>query len=329
MLTDEVVIKIKAGKGGDGCVSFRREKYIPKGGPDGGDGGDGGSIIFQSDNNTNTLTFYNTRKSFKAQSGHAGMGKKMHGKNGQDLVLKLPPGTKIYQIIGEKQSEIADLIKTNQEFLAARGGRGGWGNVHFSTATHQTPYEFNPGTLGEEKTLKLELQLIADVGLIGLPNAGKSTLLSRISSAKPKIANYPFTTLEPNLGVVRVDDEFSFTAADIPGLIEGASQGKGLGDKFLRHIKRTKVLVHLIDANSTSIESDYASIRKELEKFDPQLLKKPEIVVINKIDTTDQKTLKLSAKIKKLNPVFISAVSGKGIKELLYKIKEIIENGRA
>ncbi|MCL5794840.1 MAG: GTPase ObgE [Patescibacteria group bacterium] len=321
MLTDEVIIKIKAGRGGDGCVSFRREKYIPKGGPDGGDGGDGGSIYFQADNNANTLTFYNTRKFFKAQSGQGGMSKKCHGKNGEDLILKVPVGTIVYQI-GNTTYKIADLIKDNQRVLAARGGVGGWGNVHFATATHQTPYEFKPGTLGEEKTLKLELQMIADVGLIGMPNAGKSTLLSRISSAKPKIANYPFTTLEPNLGVVKVDNESSFIAADIPGLIEGASMGKGLGDKFLRHVKRTKLLVHLLDVNSQNILKDYKTIRLELKSFDPQLLRKEEIVVINKVDTINPKSVKIPATLKKLHPILVSAVSGYGINELLYAMKK-------
>lgn len=324
MLTDEVKIKVEAGKGGDGSASFRREKYVPKGGPDGGDGGDGGNIIFRVDGNQNTLTFFNTRKEFRSEDGENGGKKKLHGKNGQDLVLTVPPGTLIYGIYGKAERRLFDLTGSNQEVVVVRGGRGGWGNVHFATATHQTPHEFEPGKPGEKKTLRLELQMIADVGIIGLPNAGKSTLLARISQAKPKIANYPFTTLEPNLGVVNAGD-FSFVVADIPGLIKGASAGKGLGHKFLRHVKRTKILVHLIDANNSDPLRDYFEIRDELKDFSFDLIKKPEIVCITKVETiSEREQRKLYQKVAKLKPLFISSQTGRGINDLLFEIKKYL-----
>ena len=338
MFTDEVIIKIKAGKGGDGLVSFWREKFVPKGGPDGGDGGDGGDIIFKVDERVNTLSFFNTRKQFKAEDGEKGKKARCRGKNGRDLILRVPPGTIVYQILNSKIEtlnkskiqdskfkKVADLTKDGQKMVIARGGRGGWGNVHFATATHQTPKEAKPGQPGEEKILKLELQLIADVGIIGLPNSGKSTLLSRISAARPKIAEYPFTTLEPNLGVVRLGEDFSFVVADIPGLIKGASKGKGLGDKFLRHIKRTRLLVHLIDITSSDLVRDYKTIRSELKLFDPTLISKKEIIVLNKIDLLGEKKPFIPFVLKKLKPLMISAVSGKGIKTLLYEIKRILK----
>lgn len=329
MITDEVTIKVKAGKGGDGSASLRREKYIPKGGPDGGDGGNGGNIVFETDYNLNTLNYYATYKQFKAKNGENGGKKKCHGANADDLVLKVPLGTIIYEVVSDKQQEVSgeyekliDMTEKGQAFIAAKGGRGGWGNIHFATSTHQTPKEFNPGTPGQEKTLKLELQMIADVGLIGLPNAGKSTLISVISAARPKIANYPFTTLEPNLGVAKAPDGYDFVVADIPGLIAGASQGKGLGDKFLRHIKRTKMLVHLIDAASPDILADYKTIRKELELFDKSLAKKKEILVISKIDLLGQDKPKIPKTLQKLHPILISAATGAGIKDLLFEIKK-------
>ena len=335
MLTDEVTIKITAGKGGNGCVSFRREKYVPKGGPDGGDGGKGGNIILRANQSVNTLTFFNMKKEFKAENGAQGGKNQRTGADADNLILEVPPGTMIYKAQNVQNEDnidnekIADLTKEGDQFVAAKGGRGGWGNVHFATATHQTPREANPGLPGEEKTIKLELRLIADVGIIGLPNAGKSTLLSRISHARPKIADYPFTTLEPNLGVIRVDDEFSFIAADIPGLIEGASKGRGLGHKFLRHVKRTNSLVHLIDANSDDFVRDYKTIRNELKLFSPELAKKKEILCINKIETVSEeqlstKTKELKNKVKR-TPLLISAVTGKGIQELLYKIKKVLK----
>lgn len=322
MLTDEAQIKITAGKGGDGAVSFRHEKFVPKGGPDGGDGGKGGDVYFACSNNTHTLTDYSRKKEWSAENGEAGRSKKQTGKNGEDLELPVPPGT-IVKIDG---SLVHDFQKENDKLLMARGGRGGWGNVHFATATHQTPVYAKKGESGEELSLKLELKLIADIGLIGLPNSGKSTLLSRISNAKPKIADYPFTTLEPNLGAIKIHDK-EFVVADIPGLIEGASKGKGLGDKFLRHIERTTALVHLIDINSEHIIEDYVTIRKELGDWSQDLLNKDEIIVLNKADTLDEKSAKKIAGVifKELNKeiLLISAVSGQGVKELLNNLIKV------
>lgn len=320
MLIDEVVIKIKAGKGGDGVVSFWREKFVPKGGPDGGDGGKGGNIYFEVDPNSNTLFDYNRLKYFKAEDGQNGRRKKQKGKDGEDLILKVPQGT---IIADNKTGKILQDFKNPQgKILIAGGGKGGLGNVHFATAVHQVPREATPGTKSEEKTLKLELKLIAQVGIIGLPNTGKSTLLSKISKARPKIADYPFTTLVPNLGVVKIDD-FSFVAADIPGLIEGAAKGKGLGNRFLKHIERTKILVHLLDATSTDIKKNWQTVRGEMKNFSKELIKRPEILVISKIDAVPNLDIK---KLKfKTKPLLISAVTGRGIKELLYKIKKELE----
>jgi len=324
MLTDEATIKIKAGKGGDGAVSFRREKYVPKGGPDGGDGGDGGDIFLVCNPNVQTLTNYARKKEWLAKSGENGRSKRQTGKDGEDLELIVPPGTVVEEKQEGDKSEgeriIHDFIKEGDRLLIARGGRGGWGNTHFASATSQSPFFAKKGTQGEEKLLKLELKLIADVGIIGLPNSGKSTLLSRISNAKPKIADYPFTTLEPNLGVANFHGK-ELIFADIPGLITGASEGKGLGDKFLRHIERTKKLIHLIDINSSNLIEDYRIIRKELEQWSENLLRKEEIIVLNKIDTMLPKDSKKVAKefSKKIDkPVSaISAVSGQDINKLL------------
>lgn len=316
MITDEAEIHIRAGKGGDGAVSFRREKFVPRGGPDGGDGGQGGDVWIETSDNVHTLSEFARKKDWSAENGRNGESKKKQGKDGEDLELKVAVGT-IVQFEGKI---LHDFTKLGDRLLLARGGRGGWGNHHFATATRQAPAFAKKGETGEEKELKLELKLIADVGLIGLPNSGKSTLLSRISNARPKIADYPFTTLEPNLGVVRIgNNELIF--ADIPGLIEGASRGKGLGDKFLRHIERTKILVHLIDINSDHLKKDYETIHQELKDWNEELLKKEEIVVLTKGDTLDEKSAKMiaeifSGEIKK--PVLlISAVSGQGIDKFL------------
>jgi GTP-binding protein len=322
MFTDEATIRMKAGRGGDGAVSFRHEKYVPKGGPDGGDGGDGGEIFFVSSNETHTLSDYARKKDWQAQNGENGKSKRMKGKDGQDLVLAVPPGTLIRN---EANELIYDFTKVGEKILIARGGRGGWGNVHFKSATRQSPAFAKKGTEGEEKTLKLELKLIADLGIIGLPNCGKSTFLARVSSAKPKIADYPFTTLEPNLGVAKIYDK-QIILADIPGLIEKASEGKGLGDKFLRHIERTKILIHIIDINSLDLFRDYNIIRQELSKWSPELIRKKELVVLNKIDTINKNEAnkiadKLSAKINK-DVYPISAVSGENIDKLLEKISK-------
>lgn len=321
MFTDEAVIKIKSGKGGNGCISFRHEKYVPKGGPDGGDGGKGGDVYFVCDEAVHTLTDYARKKDWQAKNGEDGRSKKQTGKGADDLFLKFPPGTVVTEIReDEKENLTYDLTKIGDEIMLAKGGRGGWGNTHFATAVHQTPYFAHKGKPSIEKTFKLELKLIADIGLIGLPNSGKSTLLSHISNARPKIAAYPFTTLSPNLGVAKYHDQ-EFVIADIPGLIEGASAGKGLGDKFLRHVERTKGLIHLIDINSPSPENDYRIIRKELKDWNQALLKKKEIVVLNKADTYDKsETQKIAKKLKqdiKKDVIIISAVSGEGVDKVL------------
>lgn len=315
MLVDESTIDIQAGNGGDGAVSFRREKFIDKGGPDGGDGGRGGSVIFVSSTDINTLNDFARLKSFKAPSGQNGMGTKKYGAQGEDLFLKVPVGTLIFD--KDTNDLLFDFVKPNLEFVAARGGKGGLGNFHFRSSTNQTPREFEPGERGAKKRLRMELKFIADVGLIGLPNAGKSTLISVISNARPKIANYPFTTLEPNLGVVKFADK-TFVVCDIPGLIEGAAEGKGLGDKFLRHVSRTKVLVHLIDSTSEDYASDYKAVRQELEKFDKELLEKKEIIVLSKSELRQKETDGFKYDLE------ISAVTNKNIDKLLsYILKSL------
>lgn len=319
MFIDEVEIYVKAGNGGNGAVSFRREKYIPNGGPDGGDGGKGGDIIFEVDNRTHALSEFTRSQKFLAENGQNGMGKNMSGKNSSDLVLRVPAGTSIYQ----KDKLVADLTNENERFVFLHGGKGGWGNQHFATSIKQAPQWAKDGFRGESAKIRLELKTIADVGLIGLPNAGKSTLLSVLTNARPKIADYPFTTLEPNLGTY-VDKDSRIIFADIPGLIEGASQGKGLGDKFLKHVERTKILVHIIDANSDDVARDYKVIRQELKGFSKELVKKKEIVVLNKIEsiTPEQLASTMSSLKKiKLRPVAISAVAHQNLNTLISKIK--------
>lgn len=325
MLIDEVTIRIEAGKGGDGIASFRREKYIAKGGPDGGDGGRGGDVVFKVDQATHGLAEFASRKVFAAKNGQPGMGKKKSGKGADTLVIGVPPGTVVHQEIDGVEAVIADLRELGEEFVVAKGGKGGIGNVHFASSTNQTPLEFTVGEPGEEKTLRLELRLIADVGLIGVPNAGKSTFLARVSAARPKIADYPFTTLEPNLGVADVDG-YRFVLADIPGLIEGAAEGKGLGHEFLKHILRTKLIVHLI----SSIEPDplqaYKTVRAELAAYDPELKAMPELVVISKMELISEKEQHtLGETFKKHNPIFISSATGQGVNDLLYAIKQHLE----
>jgi GTP-binding protein len=329
MITDETTIDIKAGNGGDGHVSFRREKYVPKGGPDGGDGGHGGDVYFIPNQSLNTLTNFANKKSFHAEDGHPGGVNMRSGRSGEDLVLEVPPGTEVYDVLtGVK---IADILTDASQLRIAKGGRGGWGNVHFKSSTNQAPLEFNPGEPGDHKELRLELKMIADVGLIGFPNAGKSTLLAHISKATPKIADYPFTTLEPNLGVANFYDN-SIVFADIPGLIEGASVGKGLGHKFLKHIERTKILVHMIDINEPDLLKAYKTIRAELDDYSQKLADKKEIIVLNKIDTlpADEVDKKVKEFKKALKGVIsneveksstpdilpISAVSGLGLNDL-------------
>ena len=332
MFADRAKIIIKSGKGGDGHDSFRREKYVPNGGPDGGDGGKGGDIIFQVDKGLNTLTDYRHRRKFAAEPGQEGGKKNCHGRNGQDLILKVPEGT----IIKDAQSGkvIADMSGDNQRMIVLKGGRGGLGNQHFATATMQAPKYAQPGQEAIEIEVALELKVIADVGLVGFPNVGKSTFLSRVTNAQPKIANYHFTTLQPNLGVVDMEEGFGFVIADIPGLIEGASEGIGLGHEFLRHIERTKVMIHIVDAAGTEGRdpiSDIKAINKELEAYNPDLLKKPQVIAANKIDAIYEgendiiSSLRNEFEEKEGIRVFpISAVSGKGLKELLYHVKELL-----
>jgi len=321
LFIDEVKIKVTAGSGGNGCVSFRREKYIPFGGPDGGDGGKGGDCLIIADTNLNTLYHLRRKKQLKAIAGKNGQGNNKHGKNGKDLIVNVPLGT---EVIDLKENEIIfELIKPDQKEVAAQGGRGGKGNARFATSTNQVPRTATPGKKGEEKTLLLKLKLLADIGIIGYPNAGKSTLLASLTSSHPKIAPYPFTTLIPNLGQIKTDEFKLFVLADIPGLIPGAHQGKGLGDKFLRHIERTKILVHLIDGSLGVHEAilRYKKINEELKLYNPALLDKPQILVANKIDLDEAKDnfkeLKetISAKI-----IPISALTGEGIKELTGEI---------
>jgi GTPase len=330
MFVDQVKIYVKAGDGGKGCVSFRREKFIPKGGPDGGDGGDGGSIIIQGNNNLNTLLDLRYQQHYKAKKGSPGLGSNKHGKNGNDLTIQVPVGTLISN--WETSDILHDITKDQESVLVVRGGKGGRGNPRFKSSTHQTPRFAEDGTEGEELWLQLELKLLADVGLVGKPNTGKSTLISKISSSRPKIAEYPFTTLKPNLGVVKVSDFKSFVAADIPGLIKGAHQGKGLGIQFLRHIERTKILLHLIDVTTKKEDmvKDFEMINEELYNFDEKLSLKPQIIVFNKIDLIqDMKKIEedyQSYFVKKgLPSCFISAVQGEGIKSLIIKIVGILE----
>src|SRR3954465_8362166 len=285
MFVDEATLHVKAGDGGAGCVSFRREKYIPKGGPDGGDGGNGGSVVFVAHPKKKTLLDFTGKHHWRAPKGQAGMGKKMYGKGGEDLVILVPPGTMVFD--RDKQLLIADLNVPERRVVIARGGKGGRGNWHFKSPTNQAPRFAEPGTEGEERNLRLELKLIADVGLVGMPNAGKSTLLSAVSAARPKVPDYPFTTLEPQLGIAELSGDRRIVFADIPGLIEGAQHGAGLGHAFLRHIERTKIIVPLIDlypTDGTDPADNYRKIRGELESFSPRLAAKREIVAANKMD---------------------------------------------
>ena len=308
-----VKIKVKAGDGGNGCLSFRREKYVPLGGPDGGDGGKGGDIIIEADSNINTLIDLRYHKSYKAERGKHGEGNNKTGRSGKDRVIKVPVGT----IIKKNGILIGDLTEDCQRVVVAIGGRGGKGNARFATSTNRAPRKFEKGQKGEEAFIELELKILADVGLVGYPNAGKSTLLSVISAAKPKIADYPFTTIEPMVGIVKYRDYKSFSVADIPGLIEGAHKGKGLGIKFLKHIERTKVLLFLIESIKENPYSEYSSLLKELELFNNKLVKKPRILVLTKVDITPFRKKIFDVDIP---VVEISSVTGKGLK----KLKDII-----
>ncbi|MFO8057984.1 MAG: GTPase ObgE [bacterium] len=314
---DEAVITLKAGDGGRGCVSFRREKYVPKGGPDGGDGGKGGDVVFEVDESLGTLLDFKYKPSYKAERGNHGGGNQRTGASGRDQVLRVPPGTMVYD---ENDMLIADLVEPGRRFVAARGGRGGRGNAFYKSATDRAPRKAEPGGEGEHKTLRLELKLLADVGLVGLPNAGKSTLISRLSAAKPRIADYPFTTLVPKLGVVRAEGGRSFVAADLPGLIEGASQGHGLGHRFLRHVERTRAILHLVDCQSETPLEDIRTLEAELASFDRSLLERPGLVVITKTDLEKETRIETMGKELKEaghQVLAVSAVTGAGIPELV------------
>jgi GTP-binding protein len=325
LFIDEAEIHVKAGNGGNGCVAFRREKYVPRGGPSGGDGGRGGSVILRSNQQHNTLVHFRFRPRHLADRGRHGEGSNRAGRDGEDLLLQVPAGTVVYD--ADSGEKLFDFSAHDQEFVAARGGRGGRGNARFATSTNQAPRHFEPGGEGEERDLRLELKLLADVGLIGFPNAGKSTLISRISAAHPKIADYPFTTLQPNLGVVLIDEIHSFLVADIPGLIEGAHLGHGLGTQFLKHIERTRLLVHLIDVSEFSARDpvdDYHVILRELASFSAELPAKPMIVAATKIDVMQdrERLTRLEAFCREQGlPLFaISGVTGEGVEQLKFAI---------
>ncbi|HWZ98998.1 MAG TPA: GTPase ObgE [Candidatus Dormibacteraeota bacterium] len=339
MFVDEAKILVKAGDGGNGCVAFRREKYVPRGGPSGGDGGSGGSIYLEANPNDNTLLRYRYNREFKADRGRHGEGSNCTGHSGADMILQVPIGTMVYD--GETSETLADLATPGQRVLVAHGGRGGRGNQHFAKPWHQAPREHEDGNPGEERQLRLELKLLADVGLVGFPNAGKSTLISVISAARPKIANYPFTTLEPNLGVVNADGGTgghgtelgrTFVVADLPGLIEGAHEGAGLGIRFLKHVERTRLLVHLIDT-SDATDADpihsFEVITGELKAFSESLAEKPMIVVASKLDATTDQTrvneLRTFCEKKKLPFYSISAATGDGVKELVRAIADALD----
>lgn len=319
---DEVVITVVSGDGGKGCVSFRREKFIPKGGPDGGDGGAGGNILFYATSSLNTLSDFSSKRYFKSQNGRPGKGKNQTGKNGSNVIIKVPLGTIIYD--NDTKEVLADLVEDDQEFLFLTGGIGGKGNSHFATSTNRTPRFAQDGMPGQKKTVRLSLKYIADIGLIGLPNAGKSTLLSRLTMARPRIDNYPFTTIFPNLGVMEFDNGMRLTIADIPGLIEGASEGKGLGHRFLKHVERTRFLLHLIDGAAGMKEEmlkDFYLLQDELNRYNPGITKKEQMVLVNKTDLMpgDGKDVEgIMAEFKRigLESLAVSALTGDGLEEL-------------
>ena len=331
MFADRAKILIRSGKGGDGHVSFRRELYVPNGGPDGGDGGRGGDVIFEVDEGLNTLYEYRHKRKFKAQDGEEGGKRRCHGKDGSDIILKVPEGTIIRE--AESGKVIADMSGENRRQVILQGGRGGAGNMHFATSTMQVPKYAQPGVPAQELEVLLELKVIADVGLVGFPNVGKSTFLSRVTNAQPKIANYHFTTLNPNLGVVDLQGAPGFVIADIPGLIEGASEGVGLGHEFLRHIERTRVLIHIVDAASTEGRdpvADIYAINKELEAYNEEIAARPQVIAANKTDVLGDNEEPIQRLKDEFEPqgikVFpISAVAGKGLKELLYYVRELLD----
>jgi len=336
MFIDYARIRVKAGNGGDGCVSFRREKFVPKGGPDGGDGGRGGDVIALGDQNVNTLLDYRYHKSFAAENGKPGSGANKHGSSGKPVFLRLPLGTEIFQIVDDKKIKLADITFHNEEIVVLQGGHGGKGNTNFATSTNQAPRNATPGKLTDEIELELVLKLMADVGLVGFPNAGKSTLLSVVSAARPKIADYEFTTLEPMLGVVHVTDYQSFVMADIPGIIAGAHLGKGLGLQFIRHIQRTSILLFLIDVQSANPVEDYRTLRAELFMYDKFMEKKAHIIALSKLDTIPK--AKQESMVKEIAGSFskefseeiigISSVSGYNIPEMKRKLFDLLQQNK-
>lgn len=331
MFVDRVEVSVKAGDGGDGAVSFRHEKFVDKGGPDGGDGGNGGDVVLVASNSQNTLASFRYQKLLKAENGQAGAKRKRHGKNGQDLEVKVPVGT---VVLTEDGSVLADLTEDGQKAVIGKGGQGGFGNAHFVSSTRQAPRVAEKGEKGETYDAVFELKMIADVGIVGMPNAGKSTFLSVVSNARPEIADYPFTTLRPNLGVVDIDKSHSLLLADIPGLIEGAHAGKGLGDEFLRHVERTSVLLHLIDVYSENVAADYRTIIGELSAYKVDLSKRPQVVALSKIEGLDKR--QVEAKLKELKKVVgrgvstaaISSASGEGVQALLRVLQKQVEKER-
>jgi GTPase len=330
---DQALIRVRAGDGGKGIVAFRREKFVPKGGPSGGDGGDGGSVVLVVDEGLSTLLDFRYRKEYQAERGENGSNKDKYGRGGKDLILRVPPGTEVNdEATGER---IADLHAHGERFVLAKGGRGGRGNIHFASSTDRAPRRAEPGLPGEERAIRLDLKLLADVGLLGFPNTGKSSLIARISAARPKIADYPFTTLVPNLGMVRLSGDRSFVVADIPGLIEGAHEGAGLGDRFLRHVERTRVLVHLLDATAGPDRAplrDFDAINRELAAFDPELAERPQIVVLNKLDLPDvealRKRLTSTFARRKIKMHAISAATGAGVPALLEEVWKVLAAAR-
>ncbi len=331
MFIDEAIIQVRSGSGGDGAVHFRREKYVPFGGPDGGDGGKGGDVILEVRATLNTLAAFRHQSRFRAQDGRPGAKQNMTGRSGEDLVIPVPPGTVVYD--AQSGEILGDLVEAGQRLVVARGGRGGRGNSRFATPTNQAPRIGERGEPGKELTLRLELKLIADVGIVGAPNAGKSTLLAAVTNAKPKIAPYPFTTLEPNLGVAELDDETVLVLADIPGLIEGAHMGVGLGHSFLRHIQRTRVLIHVLDGSAPDPLLDYAQINSELALFDPRLADKPQVVAFNKMDLAEAQEAwtRLQGEFERrgIESFPISAATGANLRKLLYRAAQLLEEAPA
>lgn len=327
MFVDEAILELSAGRGGNGCMAFRREKYVEMGGPFGGNGGNGGNIIFKADEGLNTLIDLRYKKLYKAPNGEHGLGKGMHGKNAKDLIIKVPLGTVVTEL--DTNLVIADIIDKNDEVVIAKGGRGGRGNMAFATHNNPAPAYCENGEPGEEIKVKVELKLLADVGLVGLPSVGKSTIISKISAAKPKIAAYHFTTLKPNLGVVRASNNRSFVVADLPGLIKGASLGEGLGDKFLKHIERTRVIAHVIDMSGIEGRDpydDYITINKELENFNAKILKKPQIIIANKMDMPDSNANLEKFKTKVKEPIYsVIGMEGKGLDEVIEVLADYLD----